>query len=410
MFLGGAVYSYHNHDNLKTVYLMTMLPLLILMLVGGGSLGGSVYNYNVTITVANGHNTMMPDNSSSPYYYLLNQNIFKNGTLQTVILKSVTLDGAFVEWQPSSDDDGNPMIKILTDKPLEPEENATVELSFQIYLRNATYDLSDIGNISEIPRDMVREYPLAGIWNLSRMANSSEVMATVMSIKGEEENALQVILRMLRWFEDNMVYVSNLTNPQSVWQTFATRSGDCDDQANLFVLFCRILGIPAYTSLGPVYLPGVDMQTDHNLRFNLTNVAWHGWAMVFLPTKNGGQWYPVDLTFFHSATFQNGHLRSDNIINHINGSAFALWNSAEYMSVNSSDYVEDTVSQRSNIINSDAFWIENHIMVPAEGGYNPPPTVYDSTSLYLILLALATLLAMMVRTFVSRRPRSAKPA
>jgi transglutaminase-like putative cysteine protease len=388
-----------------------MLPLLMLMLVGGGPLGGSVYNYNITITVVNGQNTMAPDTFSTSYYYLLNQNIFKNSTLQTVILKSVRFDGASVGWQTSSDDDGNTMIKILTDEPLEPRKNATLELSFRIYLRNATYDLSDIGNISEIPHDMVSPYPLTGIWNLSKMANPSEVVATATSIKGDEENALQVVLRMLRWFEDNMVYASNLTDPQDVWQIFATRSGDCDDQANLFVLFCRINSIPAYTSLGPVYLPGVDLQTDHNLRFNLTNVAWHGWAMVFLPTNSGGQWFPVDLTFFYGATFQSGHLRSDNIINHINGSAFAFWNAVEYASVNSTDYVRDTVSQRRNIINSDAMWIENHVMVPAEGEYPPPPpTVYDSTGLYFMLLALTTLLAMVVRTFVLRRPRSAKPS
>ncbi len=389
---------------------MTMLPLLILMLVGGESMQGSIFNYNMTFTVVNGQNTMQPYDSSSPYYYVLNQNIFRNSTLQTVILDSVTLDGASVGWQTSSDNDGNPMIKILTDKPLKPNSNATVGLSFKIYLSNTTYDLSDIGNISEIPGDLMREYPLTGIWNLSRMGNSSEVVATAMAIKGEEENALQVILRMLRWFEDNMFYISNLTDPQEVWHTFTTHSGDCDDQANLFVLYCRILGIPAYTSLGPMYLPGTDLQSDHNLRFNLTNVAWHGWAMVFLPTKNGGQWFPVDLTFFYGATLQSGHLRSGNVINHINGSAFALWDAVEYVQVNSSDYVRDTVDQKRNIIDSDAMWVENHVMVLVEGDYNPPPTVYDSTGLYLMLLAFTALLVVVISTFIPRKPQSAKPS
>ena len=387
---------------------MIMLPLLILMLVGGGPLEGSIFNYNITFTVVNGQNTMQPYDSSSPYYYVLNQNIFRNSTLQTVILDSITLDGASVGWQTMSDNDGNPMIRLLTDKPLEPNRNATVGLSFKIYLRNATYDLSSSGNISEIPGDLVDEYPLAGIWNLSRMGNSSEVVATAMAIKGEEENALQVILRMLRWFEDNMFYVSNLTNPQEVWQTFTTRSGDCDDQANLFVLYCRILGIPAYTSLGPMYLPGVDLQSDHNLRFNLTNVAWHGWAMVLLPTTNGSQWFPVDLTFFYGATLQSGHLKSSNVINHINGSALALWDAVEYVWVNSSDYVRDTVDQKSNIIDSDVMWIENHEMVLVEGDYNPPPTVYDSTGLYLMLLAFTALLIIVIRTFIPPKPHSVK--
>ena len=389
---------------------MILLPLLMLMLIGGGSLGGHAYNYTLTITVVNGQSTLTPDVSSSPYYYLLNQNIFKNTTLQTVFLKSVRLDGASVGWQPSSDDDGNPMIKIFTDRPLEPRRNATVELSFKIYLREATLNLSDVGNISEIPSDMVRQYPLTGIWNLSKMANSSEVVTTAIAIKGDEENALLVVLKMLRWFEDNMVYASNLTDPQDVWQTFATHSGDCDDQANLFVLFCRILGIPAYTSLGPVYLPGVDMQTDNNLRFNLTNVAWHGWAMVFLPTKGGGQWFPVDLTFFYGATFQDDHLRSGDPINHINGSALAFWDTAEYMSVKSIDYVGETVTIRRNIMNSDVMWLENHTMVPTEDEPLPPPPAPESPAPYLSLIALSTLLVIVVRTFVLRRPQSAQPS
>ncbi|MBM5805939.1 MAG: transglutaminase domain-containing protein [Candidatus Verstraetearchaeota archaeon] len=387
---------------------MTLLPLLILMLVGGGSLGGPVYNYTLTITVVNGQNTMTPDNSSSPYYYLLNQNIFKNSTLQTVFLKSVTLDGAPVGWQPSSDDDGNPVIKILADEPLEAGKNATVELSFKIYLSEATLDLSDVGNISEIPSHIVREYPLTGIWHLSKMANSSEVIATATAIKGDEENALLVVLKMLRWFEDNMVYSSNLADPQDVWQTFATRSGDCDDQANLFVLLCRILGIPAYTSLGPVYLPGVDLQTDNNLRFNLTNVAWHGWAMVFLPTKGGGEWFPVDLMFFYGATFQDNRIRSSDPINHINGSAFAYWGAAEYMSVKSIDYVGETVTMRRNIMNSDVMWLENHAMVPTED--EPLPPAPESLAPYLSLIALLTLLAISIRTFVRRRPQSVQPS
>jgi transglutaminase-like putative cysteine protease len=378
------------------------------MVVGNGSLEGSVFNYNINLTVVNGQNTMQPYNSSCPYYYVLNQNIFRNSTLQTVILDSVTLNGISIGYQTISDNDGNPIIRLITDKPLEPNSNATVALSFKIYLRNATYNFSDIGNISEIPNSLVSEYPLAGIWNLSRMDNSSEIIATAMAIKGEEENALQVILRMLRWFENNMFYSSNLTNPQEVWQTFATRNGDCDDQANLFVLYCRILGIPAYTSIGPLYFPGVDLQSDHNVRFNLTNVAWHGWAMVLLPTSNGSQWFPVDLTFYYGATNQNGHLKSDNIINHINGSAYALYDAIEYIWVNSSEYVRNTTEQRSNIIDSNATWIENHEMVLVEGNYNPPPVIFDITSLYLILLAIATLFVIGIRSLFPRKTRSVK--
>jgi transglutaminase-like putative cysteine protease len=370
---------------------MILLPLFLLALAGTGVVSASSFTYNLTMTLVNGNNSFLP-NSTNPYYYLLNQNVFPNSTSQTSIIQSVLFDGSPAGWVLNSDSDGNPLITILTNQTLEPHENATVELSFSLYLRPVVIDLSGIGDISQIPSSIVEEFPLTGSYNLSQMQNASQLVATALAIKGEDQNTLNVVLNMLRWFEDNMVYASKYPYPQSVSQTFSTLSGDCDDQANLFVTFCRILGIPAYTTLGPIYLPGNDMETDSNMVFNLTNVGWHGWAMVYLPNNSGGEWVPVDLTFFSGAQDQDGHILSSNPLQHITSSAFASYSTVQYIDIKNADYISDSVSQRSVLISSNITWIESHDMVLVTQNVPTLPQIYENLALILAFLSLFSIL------------------
>ncbi|MGA2572609.1 MAG: transglutaminase domain-containing protein [Candidatus Methanomethylicaceae archaeon] len=370
---------------------MILLPLFLLALASTGAVSGSSFTYNLTMTLVNGNDSFLP-NSTNPYYCLLNQNVFPNSTSQTSIIQSVLFDGNPAIWVMDSDSDGNPVIRILTNQTLEPRENATVELSFSLYLQPVVIDLSGIGNISEIPSSIVEAFPLTGSYNLSQMPNASQLVATAQAIKGEDQNTLTVVFDMLQWFEGNMVYASNYPYPQNVSQTFSTLSGDCDDQANLFVTFCRIVGIPAYTTLGPIYLPGNDVETDSNMVFNLTNVGWHGWAMVYLPNNSSGEWVPVDLTFFSGAYNQDGHILSGNLFQHINSSAFAYWSTAEYLDIKNADYISDSVATRSVLINSSITWIESHDMVLVAQNVPILTQIYENLALILALFSLSSIL------------------
>lgn len=361
------------------------------------------YNYTLHFTLVNGQTAMLPDSASSPFFSLLNQNVFRNTSFQTSTINSVTLDGVPAEWSIQFDRDGNPLLTVQHAAPLSPLANSTLEISFSIDLSKPEFSLETIGSISDIPADVLDHYPMTGVWNISEAGYGQEIVDTAFAIKGAEENVLAIVLKMLQWFEENVSYSADLSVPQSISDTFRLKSGDCDDQANLFAAFCRILGIPAYSEIGPIYMPGFDYQVEGNLRFNLTNVGYHGWAVVYLPSQDGGQWVPVDLTFFKNAYFVNGHIRSISLYDHINNSAIMYYDALVMMQIVTSDYVDETIALKGMVMGSDCVWIESHSMILIANG-NPAysPSVYYIMP-FVALLSLIALTVMIQRDFRRRR-------
>lgn len=385
---------------------MSFLPLLILALIGSSASASPVYTYNLTLTLVNGDQALSPDEQGGPYYYLLNQNIFPNSSYQTVELRKLTLNGLDAGYSLTYDRDGNPMLTIDSGGSLGPNQNATVFMSFHATLSKIQPNLTSPGNLSEIPAAVREAYPLTGSFNVSSMPNSQEIIETALSIKGDEEDVLQILLKIARWFESNIAYSSEFTVPQDISQTFASKSGDCDDQADLFVTFCRIIGIPAYATIGPIYRPGVTIQSEANLRFNLTNAAWHGWAMAYLP-GGGGQWVPVDLTFFKDALLMpNSHIASADPVQHIIGSALVHWDTLEYAYIRNMDYVSSAVQSKGNITSSDTIWIEEHSMTVEGGQPSNPAALWDPLNYLLLVVAVLALLAFAI-TYLRRRSSGA---
>ncbi len=384
---------------------MSLLSLMVLALLST-SAASPVYTYNLTLTLINGDQAQSPYDQGSAYYYLLNQNIFPNSSFQSVTLTKLTLDGIDASYSASNDSDGNVMLTIDPGGSLGPGQNATLFLSFKATLAKAQLDLTSPGNLSSIPDDLRQSFPLAGSFNVSEMTNGQQITETAYAIKGSEENVLQILLKIAKWFEDTMVYSSDVTVPRDVSQTFADKAGDCDDQANLFVTFCRILGIPAYTTIGPIYSPGVTIESEANLRFNLTNAAWHGWAMAYLP-GNGSNWVPVDLTYFNGGIMISGHIRSTDLMQHITGSALAHWDTLEYSYIKNMDYVSSAVQSKENITSSDTVWVEWHYM-GLEGEQPPPLAVWDPITVALLALIILSLILFIV-VYLRHRTRSAPP-
>jgi len=375
------------------------LAALMMLLVASSSFSYSSYEYALSISIQNGQDELLPDSPSSPLYAVLNQNVFKNTSFQTSKIVSVTLDGAPVGWHLTYDAEGNPWIIVHSGDPLPPLESTTLSITFSLNLSKPEITLQDIGDISDVPKDILNDYPMVGVWNLSSVANASGIIDTALSIKGDEENALSVVLNIIQWFEDNMVYSSDLTVPKSLSDTFESRSGDCDDQSSLFVAFCRILGIPAYYQVGPIFIPGSQQESEGNLRFNLTNVGWHGWAMVYLPTGGGGEWIPVDLTYFKNAHFTNGHITSNSLLDHITGSALLYYDTASFLDVITSDYVHDSIALKETIMDSDCIWIEVHSMTPSDLGN--AAVALDA----VFVMLLAALLSFIMLVLLLRRNR-----
>ncbi|MCS7097894.1 MAG: transglutaminase-like domain-containing protein [Candidatus Methanomethyliaceae archaeon] len=360
-----------------------------------------IYQYNITVKIVNNEEIMLPN--SPPYEFLLNQNIFPNSTYQQSYLNEVTINGIPAHFETHMDVDGNPYIKILTDLPLKKGEFITVSMIFTIQMKGRNFDFSNIGKISEIPREISERYPLIGAWEIEE-SKREEIINLLNSIVGDEDNALLIILKILKWFEDNMKYSFGLFAPQDLWYTYSTRSGDCDDLANLFVLFCRCLHIPAYTVIGAIYMPGVSSSEQYeNMIFNLNNVAWHGWAMVYLPTRYGECWYPVDLTFFRGAYFEDLHIKSLNPIDHIIYSGFAIYPTFEYLSIKTQNYIVEASNVREIIKNSNISWIEYHHMKPLYNTSNIYISIHD-----FIVIALFIILALLILHKIrSELPRGA---
>jgi hypothetical protein len=386
---------------------MSILPLLILALIGSTASASPVYTYNLTLTLINGDQAQLPAEYGGAYFYLLNQNIFPNSSYQSVELTRLTLNGVDAGYSLTYDSDGNPMITVITNGTLEAHQNATLLMSFRATLSKAQLNLTSPGNLSSIPLELRQAYPLTGSFNISGITNSQEIVETALSIKGDEEDVLAILLNMAKWFEDNMVYSSNLSIPQDISQTFASKSGDCDDQANLFVTFCRIIGIPAYTTIGPIYLTGTTIESEENLRFNLTNAAWHGWVMAYLP-GNGGQWVPIDLTFFRGAVLIDGHVRSTDLTQHITGSALVYWDTLEYAYIKNMNYVSSAVQSKENITSSDIIWVEQHFMTLVSQQPSYLPGLEDSFSILMFIVAIFAVLVFVI-TYLRRRSRGAGP-
>ncbi len=324
----------------------------------------------------------------SPCYLLLNQNVFKNSSEQTALIELVTLNGADVPWELSSDPDGNPLVKILAADPIAPNENSTVTMGFRITLERSPPDVDPAlsGTIDEVPQQLKVMHPLTGIWDPSGWGNPDEVFAIAESIRAGEDNVLLILRNLILWFEENMVYSYNNTAPQTVWETYKTLAGDCDDQANLFVMFCRIYGIPAYTSIGPIYMPGQEAyDSDHNLHFHTKDVGWHGWAMVYVPNRGGGgTWMPVDLTYFKGGISREGRILSTDWRQHIQGAALYWKNAVVFIEYKNYDHISEYSRMREAIIGSDCEWVEYHAMSLASGS--------DSLG-FIPLLALVALIA-----------------
>jgi hypothetical protein len=107
---------------------------------------------------------------------------------------------------------------------------------------------------------------------------------------------LRIVYQFIDWIGKNIAYGVGV-GPRYPNETYKTRQGDCDDQANLFITFCRAVGIPAYLQTGCIYFPrrpSRESSIDEIVIIQEENIGFHGWAMVYVPPWG---WLPVDLTY-----------------------------------------------------------------------------------------------------------------
>jgi len=273
--------------------------------------------------------------------------LFMNNSWQTVYVLNISYPISEIR----KDDDGNPVAYLSFPKStISRGENLTYQIAYEIIIKphllpsiNENYS----GTLDDVPGDLRSLYCRdAGPWQVT----SEKLRELAFKIKGNETNVLSLLKKFIRWIKSNIRYESQ-DLPRYPLETLNVKAGDCDDQANLLITFCRIVGIPAYLQIGCVYLPGHDFNLTHwngHWILRLTRVGWHGWAIVYIPPWG---WLPVDLTFA-------SEILSDPE-NAIKKAAIILYPTAQYANITESDYIAYSRRYREFLL-SNGFQIYEH--------------------------------------------------
>jgi len=283
--------------------------------------------------------TVMFVNSGNSTWMLTDEDravgLFMNNSWQTVLL----INQSHPLEKIVRDEDGNLIAILSFERVLEPGENVSYSVSYNILSRPRT-----ISNLEENKSGVIGDIPeyLREMFCVSAppwLTEDEEIRKIALSVAGNETNVLRIVKKFVAWIWQNIEYPSQQHEvPFYPNETLRNREGDCDDQAILFVTFCRIFGIPSFVQVGCVYLSMFHSNTtswDGHVTHELWQIGWHGWAVAYIPPWG---WLPVDLTFVVGAP--------DDPVNAMRYSAVTLREVVQYMNVSETDYVASTREYR----------------------------------------------------------------
>lgn len=261
--------------------------------------------------------------------------LFGNNSWQTVYLANHSLPVKSF----NIDEDGN-YIAVLDPQRnhISPETTFNYHVEYRIIRKSGS--IPDVDEqfslgLGDIPKATREKFCKAeGPWQV----NDSEIVDLAHRIIGNETNVLTMIRKFVGWIKGNIGYRSS-DIPRYPNETLKERFGDCDDQANLLITFCRLYGIPAHLQIGCMYLPSKVNETSHSWDGHLTTIlsriGWHGWAMVYVPPWG---WLPVDLTYAQGI--------SADPLNSMKKSAIILQETVQYFNITKTDYIALSESLR----------------------------------------------------------------
>jgi len=280
--------------------------------------------------------------------------LFMNNTWQTIYL----VNASYFINESGMDEDGNPIATLsFPASRILRGENFTFQITYRITLKPRSLPViseNQSGTLDEIREELKRSYCNAnGPWQVNR----KELRDLAFNIAGNETNVLLLLKKFILWIKNNVYYESR-DLPKYPIETLNDKSGDCDDQANLFIAFCRIVGIPAYLQVGCIYLPQQDYEyTNWNGHWiiRLTRIGWHAWAMVYVPPWG---WLPVDLTY------ASGILSDPT--NAIRKAAIITHPVVQYANITETDYIASSRSYRESLLSNGFRIYEHDVMLEIE--------------------------------------------
>ncbi|MCW4020399.1 MAG: transglutaminase-like domain-containing protein [Candidatus Bathyarchaeota archaeon] len=277
--------------------------------------------------------------------------LFMNNTWQTVYL----VNASYPVERFETDMDGNPTGFMAFPKPgIGVGEVLSYEVGYRVVLKPRSIpEISE--NTSEtlfnVPESLNRSHcGSVGPWQV----NDPELRSLAYEIAGNEIRVLTIVKQFIVWIKTNIVY-GTLDVPRYPNETLLGGVGDCDDQANLLITLCRVVGIPAYLQTGCIHIPSRHSENSYwesHWLNELTGIAWHGWAIVYVPPWG---WLPVDLTYVA------GDLRVQPL-NAINGSAVVAFPTVQYFNVTRTDYVAASRDRRDYMIAGGYHILERDVM------------------------------------------------
>lgn len=270
--------------------------------------------------------------------------LFMNNTWQTVLLihRSCPLETI------TKDDDGNSIAVLDFQRVLQPGESVSYSVSYNVLSKPRTIpDLNedDSGRLEDMRENLRKKYCVSQPpW----LVEDEEIREVAFGIAGNETRVLTIIERFIAWIWENIQYPSQRHEfPYYPNETLKKREGDCDDQAILFVTFCRVYGIPSFIQSGCVYLATHYANVtvwDGHISYELRRIGWHGWAIVYVPPWG---WLPVDLTFVMGSLAYP--------LNAIKYGAVTFQEVVQYVNVSKEDYVASSRTYRDFLQQNDFY-------------------------------------------------------
>jgi transglutaminase-like putative cysteine protease len=336
---------------LLSILLLTLLIVPFTVETGNAASDDKEYviKSSVKFTAPSGHGWNLTEDDKTISLYM-------NTLWQTVTL----INSSYPFENVKTDEDGN-SIAVLNMPSIQANESGEYTVFYNVTSKprdTPAISETEAGTLSNIPHNLTATYlNNSGTW----MTNSNALRNQTFSLAGKNETKVLVIVEnFVNWIRNNITYASH-EFPFYPNETLSSRSGDCDDQAILLVSFCRIVGIPAYLQIGCIYMSNADNESstawDGHVENVQNHIAWHGWAMVYIPPWG---WLPVDLTYSSKG----------NSLDAIETAVVTTQNVVQYMNVIQTNYVAQ-VREYKDFLSTHGFRIWAYDEITLQQGVDP---------------------------------------
>ncbi len=309
--------------------------------------------------------------------------LFMNNSWQMVQL----MNHSYPLENTTFDEDGNPITLLQFPKTeLKPGENISYTVNYYALSKPRllpNLKEEDSGTLSDIPEELKESHCRQGdLW----LVDDPELRMIAQNIAENETKVLVIVKKFVEWIGQNIGYTAHEV-PSYPNETYTEGSGDCDDQAILFITLCRIYEIPSYLQVGCMYMSTERVKETYwegHLTTSLEHIGWHGWAIVNIPPWG---WLPVDLTWWRY-----------NALDAIEKAAVTSQTTLQYMNISQIDYIASSRMYRDFLKDSGFYVYTQDEMMEA------PPSNHGKDTfekLFPRILIIATVVVAVIAAGIS---------